>query len=153
MSDLSLKAIEIATTQLHEDEKPHGSNWGEPVKTYLASVGIDFPASWCLAFVYWCFLKAADALHTITPLVKTGGVLRAWNEAASHHAATPEPGDIVIFDHGHGLGHTGIVVEVIGSDFKTIEGNTNNDGSREGYEVEYKKRNMNDKSLKGFLRY
>jgi hypothetical protein len=31
--------------------------------------------------------------------------------------------------------HTGIVVSTSAETFKTIEGNTNDDGSREGYEV------------------
>jgi len=35
----------------------------------------------------------------------------------------------------------------------TIEGNTNHDGSREGYEVERKIRKLNDPHLLGFICY
>lgn len=150
---LQQKALEIAITQIGEEEKPRGSNWGEPVKTYLASVGITFPASWCMSFVYWCFKEAAKELGIITPLLKTGGVLNAWQKApAAVKVTDPQPGDIFIQDHGHGLGHTGIV-EKVNNDgtVDTIEGNTNDTGSREGYEV--CRRTRNKSSIIGYLRY
>jgi hypothetical protein len=44
-------------------------------------------------------------------------------------------------DYGKGQGHTGFVVEVLSNgNLKTIEGNTNDEGSREGYEVCYRTR-------------
>lgn len=149
---LQQKAIEIAISQIGQEEKPRGSNWGEPVKSYLASVGIAFPASWCMSFVYWCFLQAAKAMGIKTPLAKTGGVLNAWQKApASVKVIDPQPGDIFIQDHGHGLGHTGIVEWVEGDDVHTIEGNTNDTGSREGYEVCRRVRKKS--SIIGYLRY
>lgn len=151
---LQQKALAIAITQIGQEEKPRGSNWGEPVKSYLASVGIGFPASWCMAFMYWCFKQAAKELGITTPLLKTGGVLNAWNKApAAIKVTDPKPGDIFIQDHGHGLGHTGIVERVEGDVVHTIEGNTNTDGSRNGYAVERKIRNRNDKKIIGYLRY
>lgn len=151
MSILSDKAIELAKSQLGKEEVPRGSNWGHPVKDYLSRVGITFPASWCMAFVYWSFDEAAKQLSTMNPLIKTGGVLNAFNSAASHHVSDPQPGDIFIQDHGHGLGHTGIVIKVNGDTLETIEGNTNDTGSREGFEVCEKKRTK--ASMKGYLRY
>lgn len=149
---LQQKALEIAITQIGEEEKPRGSNWGEPVKSYLAAVGIAFPASWCMAFMYWVFLRAANELGIKTPLLKTGGVLKAWQKApAAVKVADPQPGDIFIQDHGHGLGHTGIVEIVDGDIVHTIEGNTNDTGSREGYEV--CRRTRKKSSIIGYLRY
>ena len=58
-SKLSLVALEIAITQIGNKEVPKGSNWGHPVQDYLARVGVDFPASWCMAFVYWSFDEAS----------------------------------------------------------------------------------------------
>jgi CHAP domain-containing protein len=149
---LQQKALEIAITQIGKEESPRGSNWGEPVKSYLASVGITFPASWCMSFVYWCFIKAAKELGIKTPLLKTGGVLKAWQKApADVKVNDPQPGDIFIQDHGHGLGHTGIVEKVDADLVHTIEGNTNDTGSREGYEV---CRRVRKKSgIIGYLRY
>lgn len=140
------KAIEVAITQLDKQEMPRGSNWGPHVKKYLNSVGINFPASWCAAFVYWCFSQAGP-----NNLFKTGGVLNMWNHTdKEHRSTTPQPGDIFIQDHGHGLGHTGIVEHVAGEYIDTIEGNTNDTGSREGYEVCRKRRLIS--SCIGFIR-
>ena len=145
---LGLKALAIAKTQLGQQEKPLGSNWGVPVRDYLASVGITFPASWCMAFVYWCFKQIEDA----PPLIKTGGVLRAWNEADKKYRVTdPQPGDIFIMDFGKGLGHTGIVEKTDQTFIYTIEGNSNDSGSREGIEVTRKQRPKT--KIKGYLRY
>jgi surface antigen len=150
---LQEKALEIAVSQIGQEEKPRGSNWGEPVKSYLAVVGITFPASWCMAFMYWCFYQAAKELGRTIPLVKTGGVLNAWQKApASAKVTDPQPGDIFIQDHGHGLGHTGIVVKVNkDGTIDTIEGNTNDTGSREGYEV--CRRTRSRAKILGYLRF
>lgn len=149
---LGQSAIKVAQTQLWKTENPLGSNWGEPVKSYLKSVGIDFPASWCMAFVYWCFNEAAKANNVANPLVKTGGVLKAWNNAKDYRVVgEPKSGDIFIMDFGKGLGHTGIVIKSDDNFIYTIEGNTNDSGSREGIAVCNKQRLK--KKIKGYLRY
>lgn len=142
-------ALKIAITQIGKCENPLGSNWGVPVKDYLASVGINFPASWCMAFVYWCFDQAGKGNN---PLIKTGGVLNAWNTADKKYRVTDaQPGDIFIMDFGKGLGHTGIVEKVDENFIYTVEGNTNDTGSREGIMVCRKQRPK--KKIKGYLRY
>ena len=156
MSELSLKALEIAITQLGKEEVPRGSNWGktgDPVPMYLKSVGITFPASWCMAFVYWCYDEAAKQLGLPNPLLKTGGVLNAWEGRPRNRVKIPQPGDIFIMDHGHGLGHTGLV-EVTKPDatFGSIEGNTNDEGVREGFEVCRRVR-FEHKPIIGYLRF
>lgn len=149
---LKQQALDIAISQIGQEEKPRGSNWGEPVKSYLASVGINFPASWCMAFLVWCFTEAARKLNVPNTAKKTGGVLDAWNKAKAQYAvAVPEPGDIFIQDHGHGLGHTGIVEKVNADTVETIEGNTNDTGSREGFVVCRRVRKRS--SIIGYLRY
>jgi hypothetical protein len=159
-----MKHIEKAISQIGVEEIPRGSNWGDDVKKYLNSVGIDFAASWCMAFVYWC-VKESEYLVRMpgqagyrNPLVKTGGCMRQWNEVEKQFGqpkckfSTPMPGDIFIQDHGKGLGHTGFVESVSpdGSIINTIEGNTNDTGSREGYEV--CRRTRKTSSCIGFIR-
>lgn len=156
MSELSNKALEIAISQIGKEENPRGSNWGkadDPVPQYLASVGINFPASWCMAFLYWCYGQAADQLGLINPMAKTGGVLTGWGNRPRNQVKLPAVGDLFIMDLGHGLGHTGII-ESIDADgtLHTIEGNTNDTGSREGYEVARKVRH-NQKPIIGYLRF
>jgi len=145
---LGKSALEVAKTQIGKCENPLGSNWGTPVKDYLKSVGINFPASWCMAFVYWCFNQ-----NGINPLIKSGGVLHCWNEADKKYRVVGEPqlGDIFIMDFGKGLGHTGIVEKVDANFIYTIEGNSNNNGSRNGTSVVRHVRDI--KKIKGFLRY
>ncbi len=139
--------LEIAISQLGIEEVPKGSNWGPDVQKYLNSVGINFAASWCAAFVYWC-CKQADPN---TSLFKTGGVLNMWNQCKPElKHANPAIGDIFIMDFGHGLGHTGFIENIIGDELHTIEANSNNNGSREGYEVCRHIRHAHQ--MKGYIR-
>jgi hypothetical protein len=63
----------------------------------------------------------------------------------------PQAGDIFVMDFGNGAGHTGIVEKVLPNGIlQTIEGNTNDDGSRDGYEVCRRARSVT--KIKGFLR-
>lgn len=152
MSNLSKEALKIATTQIGQQEKPLGSNWGEPIKSYLASVGIGFPASWCMAFVYWCFKSASTKLAIPNTAIKSGGVLAVWNKASKESKSlVPSIGSVFIMDHGHGLGHTGIVESFNATHIFTIEGNTNDSGSREGIEVCKKTRLRT--TIKGYINY
>jgi hypothetical protein len=153
MSQLSNTALQIAITQVGKEEVPRGSNWGPTVKGYLNSVGINFPASWCMAFIYWCFNQASTQLGIENPMTKTGGVLNEYTHERLNQVHTPQAGDIFIMDLGNGLGHTGII-ESIAADgtLHTIEGNTNDTGSREGYEVARKVR-KNTKPIIGYLRF
>jgi len=160
---ISDKAVEIAVSQLGQKEEPIGSNSGPVVDEYLKSVGLEPGYAWCQAFVYWCYAQAATALGVPNPVVHTVGVLDCWNRTAVNikiHSSEAQGkpslinvGDQIIFKHSNGTGHTGIVEKVIGQDIHTIEGNTNNNGSREGYEVERKVRTLDDVRLLGFISY
>lgn len=141
--------LKTAIGELGKEEIPKGSNWGINCQKYLHSVGIDFPASWCMALVYWC----VEQVCPINPLVKTGGVLRQWNEIdPKYKFKTPQPGDIFIMDFGQGHGHTGFVESINGQILNTIEGNaTPLTGSREGYEI-CRKSTRKISDMKGFIR-
>lgn len=144
MSQLSDRALERAAGQVGQKENPLKSNWGHPVQDYLASVGIYFAASWCMAFMYWCFKDAAGQLGIKNPMARTGGCLAQLSQSEKYKVTDdPQPGDVFIMDLGHGLGHTGII-ESIDPDgtLHTIEGNTNDDGSREGIAVERRARHQ-----------
>ena len=128
------KALRIALGEIGVEEHPKGSNSGPRVNEYLKSIGLDGGYPWCMAFVYFCFNEAAKELEIKNPLVKTGGVMAHYRKA-SNRSKDPEAGDIFIMDYGKGMGHTGIVEWVGHEEIHTIEGNTNDEGSREGYEV------------------
>jgi hypothetical protein len=146
-SSLLTSALITAISQINVVEVPRGSNRGPQVDKYLNRVGID-PGTgsyaWCAAFVYYCFDEAAKNLSLPNPLPKTAGVLKLWSNAnclkirqadALGNPALISAGDIFIIDHGAGLGHTGIVESVNGGNMVTIEGNTNDGLSRNGYGV------------------
>ncbi|EEH1521384.1 CHAP domain-containing protein [Salmonella enterica subsp. enterica] len=141
------EVVTMAASQVGVQEQPRGSNQGPEVSQYLQSVGINFPAAWCAAFVVWCHVQAG-----ISSIPHTGGVLDMWNKARSDHAvAQPQPGDVFIMDFGRGKGHAGIVERVEGDTLHTIEGNTDASGGREGYEVARRTRKLS--SIKGILRF
>ena len=150
--NLAELALSIARSQNGVQEQPKNSNAGEAVEKYLKSVGLGKGFAWCMAFVYWSVKSASTQLNVENPLIKTGGVLKMWNDKKELRVTTPQPGDIFIMDFGKGVGHAGFVIALLpNGKLHTIEGNTNDEGSREGYEVaERKDRKVS--SMKGFLR-
>lgn len=159
------KVLKIANTQIGIVENPPNSNRGKEIDLYLKSVGLN-PSTgnypWCAAFVYWCFDKASKELGITNPLIKTAGVIDHWNrtkgvkipvDVAIANPNKIKPGAVFIMDFGKGLGHTGIVESINNGYITTIEGNTNNDNSREGYGV-FKLNNRKINTIKrGFILY
>lgn len=151
---LQQKALEIAITQLGVEEVPRGSNRGPQIDKYVLSVGLN-PADknpWCAAFIYWCFQQAADAMGVKNPMFKSGHVLTQWRmRKEKYRVYTPQPGDVGIMDFGKDKGHMFIVE--IGHLDKTdnVEGNTNDEGSREGFEV--CRRDRQRAKVLGYLRF
>lgn len=151
--NLSDRVLNVAVSQIGFAEIPRGSNWGKHVEKYLKSVNITAPSAWCMAFVYWCVDTAAKETKQINPLFKTGHVLTQWAKVpAKMKVSVPKRGDIFIMDFGGGKGHTGFVASVQGDRITTIEGNSNDEGSREGYEVCRKPGGRKISSIKGFIR-
>jgi hypothetical protein len=153
MGNLEAAIINMAGTQLGVRETT-GHNDGPAVESYLQTVGLGKGYSWCMAFVYWCSKSAAALIHQQNPLKQTGGVLDEWDSGRGIHITTPEPGCIMIMDHGSGQGHTGIVTGVFLDKgyIHTIEGNTNEAGSREGVGVFRKTRMLKGDKIIGYIK-
>jgi len=149
------RALHEARSQVGQVEVPKGSNWGPVVRIYLAYVGLTKPAAWCAAFTSWCLrvaglpkkglpTNAASTYYWYT-FAKDRGLLKA----------TPTRGSLFIWNDDGG-GHIGFVVEVLSpTRFRTIEGNTNPGGSREGYGVFERERSISDLTKhgrRGFIR-
>ena len=149
---LAQVALSKAQSQLGMQEVPKNSNAGPAVEKYLKSVGLGKGYAWCMAFVYWSVKEACLQLAQLNPLTKTGGVLAMYNAEPDLRVTDPQPGDIFIMDFGHGTGHAGFVVKKLpNGKLHTIEGNTNDEGSREGYEVA-ERFDRKASQMKGFLR-
>ena len=164
-SPLLSKVLEVAASQINVVEVPPYSNRGPQVDEYLKSVGLDPENehySWCASFVYWCFEQACNDLSLTNPLVKTAGCLDHWNratcpkitkQAALKDPSLVKPGFIFIIDHGDGSGHTGLVESSSGGVLTTIEGNTNEQLSSNGYGVFRLTRRKIADITRGFLDY
>ena len=162
---LGAGALVVAASQLGVREDPSDPNTGPEVNQYLASVGVAPGASWCMAFVSWCFQQAASTASVTDPFPHTASCLDAWSRV---QAATPDrilsraaaiadprmvkPGMVFILDHGGGHGHTGFVKSQLGGALRTIEGNSNANGGTDGVGVfDLTRRTVMEAGLKGFL--
>lgn len=120
-----------------------GANRGKEVNEYLASTGLVPGYPWCAAFVSWCFQQAqvyaprsawVPAYFTKNKLIYLRG---------KYQSKKPEAGDVFCIWY-HNLGRPGHIgfIEVWGEEWVvTVEGNTNEGGSREGTGV-FKKRRL-----------
>jgi peptidoglycan hydrolase-like protein with peptidoglycan-binding domain len=162
---LRAAVLTIARGQIGVLENPLGSNRGPQVDTYHRAAGLDPAAgnyAWCVSFLQWVFAQAFQS----SPLFRTAGVHVLWakrmvgstavvtaNKASRH---TVKPGMVFVLDTGGGKGHVGLVEAVNGSKgtLVTIEGNTNNGGSREGVGVfQRHSRKINMSGLLGYIDY
>lgn len=155
--------LQCMVSQLGQEEEPKGSNSGPMVNMYLQRVGLKPGHAWCQALVYWSIDEACKLLNMPNPAVKTAGVLDCWNRTSASKKLVktelirrPElimPGAQFILKLGAITGHTGIIERVEGLALHTIEGNSNDGGSREGYKVVRHVRHITDKALLGIINY
>lgn len=121
-----------------------GENAGPWVRLYMS--GTDGPRRlWCAGFVTFCMKQASEAL--MHPMMIRGSVscdsLSAQASSAGlflheRHASADQitPGSLFLKRNTPtDWTHVGIVSSATGTVFQTVEGNTNDDGMREGYEV------------------
>jgi hypothetical protein len=161
---LAKAALDIAVADIGVLEEPLGSNAGPRVNEYLASVGLGGGFFWCAAFVFFCAREGAKKIGVPNPLPRTAGVLDMWRKAgtaglprvtaaqASAQPALVTAGMIFIMDFGGGAGHTGYVRARDGGRLVTVEGNSNNDGSRNGTGVfELRRRGLSGGGMTGFI--
>ena len=117
-----------------------GNNDGPEVEMYLKHVGKWKGLPWCSAFVAWC-LSEADIPHTVNAWSPTSENRRNFVYRNKAFSKEPAPGDVftIFYPRLKRVGHTGFYHKNQ-NDFiiVTVEGNTNEAGSREGNGV-YKK--------------
>lgn len=109
----------------------------------MNAVGFYRSASWCGFFVmvvlFGVYVDAPTMLAYLKRYCSPSTHTMWANFRASKEVITgqvPKLGAVAIWQEGDGTnGHTGIVVAVNGNEFTCAEGNSNSDGSRNGYEV------------------
>jgi len=124
--------------------------------------------AWCMSFAKMIWInkfgkKYEDQLdQLITPSTQTSWQNFVEDGSGDFEVSkNPRPGAIVIWQNyvngvGQWTGHAGIVQRANPDYFETIEGNTNDEGNREGYEVAERTRKYNwgtanGLRLKGFI--
>jgi len=120
-----------------------GSNRGLSVEMYLKSVNLEPSYAWCAAFVSWCYQYAG----VDTP--KSGWVpdyamtCKRIYHRNRFEKRTPQQGDVFLiwYPKRNRPAHMGFIDKWGDKWITTVEGNTNDSGSREGNGV-YKKRRL-----------
>lgn len=147
----ALGAAVVAVARQHLAVHPRevgGQNRGPWVRLYMSGhEGNEWP--WCAGFVSFVIRQACAELGTGLPFPKTyscdvlatqgrdrGLFVRGKDVAAATAQATLPPGTVFLNRRvANDWTHTGFVLDAGRETFTTIEGNTNDEGSREGYEV------------------
>jgi len=122
--------IDVARSQIGNCEEG-GNNRGLHVGKYLRSVGLGEGYAWCSAFVAWT-LNVCDVQHSInawSPTAVSRNVI--WQRGKGKEPITGDVFGIYYSSKGR-VGHVGFVEKYNGKYFTTIEGNTNEAGSRDG---------------------
>jgi CHAP domain/Putative peptidoglycan binding domain len=129
MSNTADDVLRTARSQIGYREGPNNAN------KYGAAYGMNNVA-WCQQFVWWVFRQAGAGAQM--PKTAVTRVAYPWyrKNRAVVSLANARPGDVVWFDYSTALkpvSHVGIVEKNLGGGrIQTIEGNTNEAGSRTG---------------------
>ena len=137
------KVAEVAMSYLHQKEIP--GNMGFTDKEFerkMKEVGFNKGYAWCALFGELCVKEGAPQFYMEHEKLFSASAVTTYNnfKAQGMVSSTPEIGWLAVWKHGNGpTGHLGVVVGTKGTGlFQTAEGNSNEDGSREGVEVAYK---------------
>ena len=109
-----------------------GKNDGPWVEAIQRTTGNKKGDPWCASFVNWVLDIAYRDMNPL-PATASCDVLLEFARKNQLLTNTPQPGDVfLVMRTKNDAIHTGIVTEVKADTVKTIEGNTNRDGAREG---------------------
>ena len=144
----TLGGLVVAYARQHLAQHPieiGGQNKGPWVRLYMKGhEGPDWP--WCAGFVSFILKQASDTIGRRPPIKSTFScdILAAsaqekgifLGESKNDYKDQIKPGAIFLNRRtSTDWVHTGIVLKAEDDFYHTIEGNTNDEGSREGYEV------------------
>jgi hypothetical protein len=148
---IALRDRALVIAQRFVGVREERKNSGPDIDRWLSWVGLQPGQPWCMAFVHGMYKMAAMELGpTESPWPATGSVWRCWNTVPDlWKSDRSSQGAVFVHITTENTGHCGFVVGVDGDDYLTVEGNTNEEGSREGDGV-YQKRRPKD-YVDGFI--
>jgi hypothetical protein len=137
------KIIQIAKSYIGMLEiKSNAGFYDASFSSKMKEAGWYMSAPWCAFFTKHVYKEAYADNKSLSAVIRgsfTGGAIdtlkRIKADPAFRTGIIPKPGAIVVWRLGKtGKGHVGIVVsaDLANNTMITIEGNTNNSGSREG---------------------
>lgn len=136
---LASTSLSLALREVGVEEEPRGSNRGPRVDQFIQRAGYMPPVYWCLCFAYTMVDDAAKSLGIENPLPRTGScdLLLEWARRGGHLRDKPEAGDLfLVMASEDDAVHVGFVDADNGNGtIETVEGNTNDGGSSNGYKV------------------
>lgn len=159
--------LEYLDQHLSSCPKELGANEGPWVRAYMGGHN-GKKWAWCMGFVQTITDQAYSTLgRKFTDIMpktygcdelgehglKSGALIRnADLRKASNMEELVKPGDIFLkVKTPHDWVHTGIITKVDGTAIHTVEGNTNDEGSREGYEVCRRVRDIGSSNIDIFV--
>lgn len=147
-----MSVVDIAKGYIGKTEKPNNSGFNDQAfEKKMEEVGFVKGHAWCSYFAELCFKEANQRDWWKLEKLFSGSTVKTFqNFKGAGYKIKDKPfvGALVIWQTQKNgkpqiTGHAGIVSEVIDeTNFKSIEGNTNDGGSREGYIVAEKKRKV-----------
>ncbi|WP_406529961.1 CHAP domain-containing protein [Streptomyces sp. I8-5] len=102
---------------------------------------------WCQTFQAWIFHEAG--IPELAPSTASCRAAIGWFTERGRFSSYPGVGAQVFYRTAEGM-HVGIVTRYDADCVETIEGNTNDSGSREGDGVYWKRRNRNNPIILGY---
>lgn len=147
------KIIKIIRAEVGYRESFENGHWTNHEKYAKELPGFDWVSDqgqpWCATFVSWAFWKAGVYDLLKTPSASCD-VLASGFKKDGRWSEYPAIGAVVFYGKPSDLNHTGIVVAFDADTITTVEGNTNEDGGREGSGVFLKHRNRRDANVIGY---
>jgi hypothetical protein len=144
------KVIDTATAEVGYHEGRSGGHWNNQEKYAGQVPGLEWANGqpWCAVFVSWVALNAGVA--DLFPRTASCDVAAKWFRDRGQWSEFPSIGAQVFYGTAADLVHTGVVVDFDRDTITTVEGNTNDSGSREGDGVYRKVRQRRDGYVVGY---
>jgi hypothetical protein len=142
----------IGESQVGTQEDSAHTNRGAAILKYQQATSLDGQGwPWCAAFVDWCLAQFITqnplATRVQRPRTPSAFGLITWAKQQSclvwfpsADRTQPTRGDLVVYT----FSHCGIVIASSRDIFYAVEGNTNTNGSADGYEVAKRPRSYAD---------
>lgn len=133
------RILAIAKAEVGYREGRSNGHWNNEQKYSPAVPSLEWSQNqaWCATFVSWCAMKAG--LSELYPRTASTDTAARWWKARNQWHDYPAVGAQILFGVNGDMNHTGLVYDWDDTYVYTIEGNTNESGSREGDGVYLKK--------------